>query len=368
VTKSSTQEPATTLQEVAYHHEPYWLAGEGNWIKSLLLFFEGVAVLVPDYMRDRPLISDPTLAQPLDDLGLLHRLSPEELVDQPTTRALTDLLDRLIREGAFDNLDRDSGFAELSYSRLGGHVAEQLTDSVLDQLQQKGLARPSEDGVSVPLHPAVRSFVLVVLPQLLRAPAEAAGYALQPASTQPRALRALLDALNLSPLPTAGNVVAFDLEQVTLDLSSIPLDEVLEFRREHGPEHRAYARDLRKFVRDLASLDPAAGDEAFLQVDEDVAGGGLRRGIGNRVVEQAQGSFEQAVGRVQPAVQALLARLRELADTPEEVQVEFGLQLSAEAGAFVAAASSTGNFRVTMTWRSSPGPVQADDHAGGTDA
>jgi hypothetical protein len=46
---------------------------------------------------------------------------------------------------------------------------------------------------------------------------------------------------------------------------------VLEFRREHGPEHRAYARDLRKFVRDLASLDPVARDEAFLDRREALA-------------------------------------------------------------------------------------------------
>jgi hypothetical protein len=142
---------------------------------------------------------------------------------------------------------------------------------VLDQLQERGLARPSEDGVSVPLHPAVRAFVLVALPQLLRAPAEAAGYALQPATTQPRAVRALLDALELPGLPTAGHVVAADLEQVTLDLRSVPLDEVLDFRREHGAEHRAYARDLRHFVRDLATLNSTDREEAFADRQEDLA-------------------------------------------------------------------------------------------------
>ncbi len=68
-------------------------------------------------------------------------------------------------------------------------------------------------------------------PQLLRAPAAAAGYALQPASTQSRTAQALLDTLNLATLPTVGHVVAADLEQVTLDLSLVPLDEVLDFRR-----------------------------------------------------------------------------------------------------------------------------------------
>ena len=87
-------------------------------------------------------------------------------------------------------------------------------------------------------------------------------------------------------------------------------------------------------------------------------GGQVTRGWGDkepqRVVEQARQTFEQAVGRVQPAVQALLGQLRTLAEAPEQVQVEFGLQLSAEVGAFVAGASTAGNFRVSMTWHRQP--------------
>src|SRR5438128_10611551 len=99
----------------------------------------------------------------------------------------------MLNAGAFDGLDRNKAFAELSYSRLGGDADAELTEIVLEQLRDRGLARQSEDGVSVPLHPAVRAFVLVVLPQLLRTPAEAAGYALQPVSMQPRIAQGLLD-------------------------------------------------------------------------------------------------------------------------------------------------------------------------------
>jgi hypothetical protein len=256
---------------VAYHHEPYWGPGQGDWIKSLLLFFDGVALLVPDYMRDRPLLTDPALAQPLADQGLLHRLSPETLVDQATAETLTDLLEKLLNAGAFDDLDRNTAFAELSHSRLGGHADAGLTEIVLEQPRDRGLARASQDGVSIPLHPAVRAFVLVVLPQLLRAPAEGAGYSLQPASTQPRILQALQDTLSLRAIPTAGHVVAADLEQVTLNLAPVPLDEVLDFRRQHGAEHRAYARDLRQFVRDLAVLDEQAREQASLDRREQLA-------------------------------------------------------------------------------------------------
>ena len=44
----------------------------------------------------------------------------------------------------------------------------ELSDFLIKELETKGLARPSEDGVSIPLHPTVRTTILVVLAQLSR--------------------------------------------------------------------------------------------------------------------------------------------------------------------------------------------------------
>jgi Trypsin-co-occurring domain 1 len=109
------------------------------------------------------------------------------------------------------------------------------------------------------------------------------------------------------------------------------------------------------------------GGSVLVEVD---AAGPVTRGLGDRhgVSEQAQQTFEQAVARIQPAAQVLVSRLRAVADTPEEIGVEFGLELSAEAGAFIAAASSTANFKVTLTWRRDhPHPaanVTSGEHSG----
>jgi hypothetical protein len=72
-------------------------------------------------------------------------------------------------------------------------------------------------------------------------------------------------------MPTAGHVVEADLRQVTLDLSSIPLDDVLDFRRIHGAAYRAYARDLRHFVRDMSILDEQARAQAMADRQEELA-------------------------------------------------------------------------------------------------
>ena len=106
----------------------------------------------------------------------------------------------------------------------------------------------------------------------------------------------------------------------------------------------------------LVEFPLQGGGSVLVQVDDRDGGAGVTRGWGDRerVIEHAQQSFEQAVSRVQPAIQGLLAQLRALAETPEQIQVEFGLQLSAEVGAFVAGASTTGNFKVSMTWHRQP--------------
>jgi hypothetical protein len=107
------------------------------------------------------------------------------------------------------------------------------------------------------------------------------------------------------------------------------------------------------------------GGAILVQVGE-AAAGPVTRGLGDRrlVTEQAQQTFEQAIARVQPAAQALISRLRALADAPDEVGVEFGLELSAEAGAFIAAASSTANFKVTLSWRRSSPATTAPSSKG----
>lgn len=93
------------------------------------------------------------------------------------------------------------------------------------------------------------------------------------------------------------------------------------------------------------------GGSVLIEVEQ-VATGPVTRGRGGGdVTERAQCTFEQAVERVEPAAQAIITRLRAMPATPEEVHVEFGLDLHAEAGAFIASASTTANFKVAVTWR-----------------
>ena len=80
--------------------------------------------------------------------------------------------------------------------------------------------------------------------------------------------------------------------------------------------------------------------------DLEPAGGTTRRGLSaSSVVERAQTSFEDALENAQPIASGLISRLRNIADSPDEVQVEFGLSLSAQAGTVLAAGASAGELQ-----------------------
>ena len=94
-------------------------------------------------------------------------------------------------------------------------------------------------------------------------------------------------------------------------------------------------------------VEMAEGPEATTAV--------VTRGLDSvAVLDRAGQTFEAALGRIQPAVQGVIDQMLSLVQRPDEVCVKFGLDLHAEAGAFIAAASTTANFTVTLTWRDSP--------------
>lgn len=91
-----------------------------------------------------------------------------------------------------------------------------------------------------------------------------------------------------------------------------------------------------------------------------VAVAGLPQGVVTRgwgrdrvqdTADRATETFEAAVARVRPAADALLSSLTELQATPNEISVEFAVQLTAGAGVCIATLGSQANFRITLTWR-----------------
>lgn len=250
-------------REVAFYY-PGHLWHRPEWIKTILLFFNGVGLLIPEYKQGEPEMVDPVLAGPLRDQGLLHYLVADQVVDKEATERLATALAEFISFDAFDSLSKDgTAFHEISMSRMGYAGDMGLADMLFEELKARGLARDSEDGVSIPLHPFIRNLILVLLAQILRPKGPGLGLDLSPVTDQPQIVRALTEVLNLPSAPSAGHIVAFDLQSVSVDLSSVPLDEVLGFRAEHYKEHRRYIRTVRDFARELSLMPEQECQAAF---------------------------------------------------------------------------------------------------------
>ncbi len=92
------------------------------------------------------------------------------------------------------------------------------------------------------------------------------------------------------------------------------------------------------------------GECMLVEVDEPEQGGLVQASRSGEVIARAQQTLEDALERVKPAAQSVIEKLRKLNDSPDEVQVSFGLKLSAEAGAVLAAGGIEANYNVTLKW------------------
>ena len=70
----------------------------------------------------------------------------------------------------------------------------------------------------------------------------------------------------LSGDPVGGRTEVFksDLAEVALNLDSVPLDDVLQFRREHRDAYQAYRRDLLGFMADWSNTSDDTERTAML--------------------------------------------------------------------------------------------------------
>jgi hypothetical protein len=271
--------PDETPEFAYYYPNQYWF--DPDWIKTLILFFDGIANLIPEYMPDTKSFDDYPIAAALADQGLYRIIRPEHVVDEDATKELAEAMIEIIAAGRLDGLDRETEFGSLSKSRMGYSGNKELADFIFQELKSRGLATDSEDGLSIPMHGAVRSLILVLLAQILRPVGSSMGLTLSPATDQWRLVAALEDLITSDSTkpPSVGDVVSFDLTMVGVDLRDVPLEEVLDFRRQYHADHRNYALSVRKFARDLSVMPESERSDAFEQRQEELedAAASLRR-------------------------------------------------------------------------------------------
>ena len=255
-----------------YYPGQYW--HDADWIKNLVLFFDGIAMLIPNYMEDHGTFDDYPIISSLKDHGLFHVIRPEKNVGANETKALAEALVEIIASGRLDHLKdaKCSSFGSLSMSRLGYYGDKKLADLIFQELKARGLADDSEDGVSIPMHGTVRALILVLLAQILRPKGVDMGMTLSPATDRPCLVDALKEIISKpdASSPSISDIVSFDMAMVGVDLGSVPMEEILDFRQQNYSQHRDYSLSVRKFARELSLMPPEERPVVFEQRQEEL--------------------------------------------------------------------------------------------------
>jgi hypothetical protein len=243
-----------SFTELAYYHpHPVWQ--NGDWLKNLILFFDGVALLLPSRGRNKPFDQDPAIATGLAEHGLLRVLEADTFIDKEAMDAMATQLLEVMDTGVLDALQKNARFHSLSYSRMGGMADPELAQLLIDELVDRGLVKPLADE-EIMMHRQVRLLILLLWSQILRSTAWKSQIDPQPVTDHPEIVEGLRIFLREAKPLGVGAVVASDIESVAVDLSTVPIDEILDFREDNGALYRRYALETRSYVLSLTNLPP----------------------------------------------------------------------------------------------------------------
>jgi hypothetical protein len=246
------EEVKRPLPEFAHYFGDWvWRSDLTGWVKSLLLFFDGIAVAVPFRVANFLFQSEPYLAQPLIEKGLLRNFAPELWLPEATHISRRDLESARARVIQWEIASASSSVIPMSllleyneeisfmielYHYISEHIDILLTGKVRREL-------PPDSW---------RALMVGITSRLLVQNVNEV--AIQPVIKDSNAGRFVASVIGSPARDSRPNIVLGDIARVGIDLSDVPLDEVIDFRRTYGPEYRAYSKEVRDFVLSLSLM------------------------------------------------------------------------------------------------------------------
>ncbi|MEI6444980.1 MAG: CU044_2847 family protein [Nostocales cyanobacterium ELA583] len=96
-----------------------------------------------------------------------------------------------------------------------------------------------------------------------------------------------------------------------------------------------------------------SGDFILVEVDEPELTDD-RIGLRDEIIQKAQKTFESALEQVKPIANVIMTKVNSLNQPADEVEVKFGIKMSAELGAVIASGNGEVNYEVTLKWKREP--------------
>ncbi|MDR3080484.1 MAG: hypothetical protein LBV60_06070 [Streptomyces sp.] len=94
---------------------------------------------------------------------------------------------------------------------------------------------------------------------------------------------------------------------------------------------------------------------------EHVAEGLVQVARPGQVVARATRSLGQMLAEVRPVAQNFVDGFHGMIHAPDEIGIEFGLSLSAEADVVISSTAAAANFKVSLTWHRTTADLPGED-------
>ncbi|MEU4303555.1 CU044_2847 family protein [Kitasatospora aureofaciens] len=99
-------------------------------------------------------------------------------------------------------------------------------------------------------------------------------------------------------------------------------------------------------------VEGEAGLGQLVRVEVEPAGEGLIQvSRPGQVAARAARSLGEMLAGIRPVAESFVEGLGGMAQAPEEISLEFGLSMSAEADLVISTTTAQANFKVSLTWR-----------------
>ncbi|MFE1873272.1 CU044_2847 family protein [Streptomyces sp. NPDC059496] len=114
----------------------------------------------------------------------------------------------------------------------------------------------------------------------------------------------------------------------------------------------------------------AGGPQDVVRVEVVATGedGLVRVARPGQVMARASRSLGEMVTGIRPVAQSFVDGFRDMVQAPDELNLEFGLSISAEADVVISSTAAEANFKISLTWTRSPSDGPATGPAAGPEA
>ena len=107
-------------------------------------------------------------------------------------------------------------------------------------------------------------------------------------------------------------------------------------------------------MKQLLQLRANDGTDLYIEVNETAVDNQLR-GSSNLedrgVIENAQQSFDKALQPLKEISNSIINCIKNITNSPQEVEVELGLKFTAKAGIILTSLDSEAHLRVSLKWK-----------------